>query len=283
MQSKLVRLLGSSGAFGHCGSGVSAGGLEDVEVLVGLGLTGRQARVYLALLRTGVAKAKAIAALSLVNRQEIYRIIDSLQKIGLVQRNVTAPTTFTATPIAEGTKLLLAQKTSELSIMCQKATQLTKKLSQATCNPYSVASDQKPCLGTVSEGDRGKKYRQAIENTKHTLEAVTSWKRFKQTTTLFETQLQNALQNGATIHIATQKTPNQPLPKWITQTQNKKPTRLQLKTLPNPATAAITIFDHTHAAITFNPDTPLTKGPDLWTNNPTLIALSRAYFTNIWT
>jgi sugar-specific transcriptional regulator TrmB len=64
---------------------------------VGLGLTGRQARVYLAMVKPGGGKAKVIADFLLVNRQEIYRLIDSLQLMGLVQRNVTVPTTFTAT------------------------------------------------------------------------------------------------------------------------------------------------------------------------------------------
>ncbi len=264
----------------HFGSGTV--GLDDVDVLVSLGLTGRQARVYLALLRIGEAKAKAIADLSLVNRQEIYRIIDSLQLIGLVQRNVTAPTTFTAAPIAEGTKLLLQQKTSELSIMCQKAKQLTKQFNQTICCLNPVASDQKTCLGTVSEGDRGKKYRYAIEKTQLTIEAVTSWKRFKQTTTLFESELQNALQNGVIIHIVTEKLPNQPLPKWVTQTRNKYSSRLHLKTFPTTPAATIAIFDYAQVAIAFTSNTQLTKGPDLWSNNPTLIALSRTYFTSIW-
>jgi sugar-specific transcriptional regulator TrmB len=199
-------------------------GIEEVNDLMALGLAGRQARVYLALLKTGnAAKAKAIADLSLVNRQEIYRIIDSLQQIGLVKRNLTAPTTFTATPITEATKLLLQQKTSELSVMCQKAKQLTKKLKQVNFCLNPAVSSAKPCLGTVSEGDRGKKYRQAIENTKHTIEAVTNWKRFKQTTTRFETQLQNHSKTRNHPH-SNRKTPNQPLPKWINQTRNKKST-----------------------------------------------------------
>jgi sugar-specific transcriptional regulator TrmB len=280
-QHSKAKQRNSHQALNPCGFGEV--GLEEVGVLTGLGLTGRQARVYLALLKTGGGKAKAIADLSLVNRQEIYRIIDSLQQAGLVQRNVTAPTTFTATPITEGVKLLLQQKTSELNVMGQQAKQLTKKLSQATCYPYPTPPATKPCLGTVFEGDRGKKYRCAIEHAQHTIEAVTNWKRFKQLTTLFETALQNKLQNGAAVHIITEKPPNQPLPKWINQTQNKKPNALQLKTSPNAPDAAITIFDYTQAAIAFNPNTHLTKGPDLWTSNPTLIALSRAYFDRAWT
>jgi len=194
MQSTLTKLCGSSKITNQ--NWPSVGGLEGAEVLVELGLTGRQARVYLALLKVGEAKAKAIADLSLVNRQEIYRIIDDLQQLGLVQRKVTTPTTFTATPLADVVKGLLAQKTNELNLIRQKTKRLTKKH-----QPHLVvASVEKPCLGTVFEGDRGKKYRQAIQAARQSVDAVVSWHRFKQLTTLFETQLQSALsQASATI------------------------------------------------------------------------------------
>jgi sugar-specific transcriptional regulator TrmB len=279
MQSKLTNLQDSSQAFNHCGLG--GFGLEGVEVLVGLGLTGRQARVYLALLKTGGGKAKPIAALSHVNRQEVYRLIDSLQELGLVQRNVTLPTTFTATPISEGVKLLLQHKTSELSVMCQKAKTLAKKLSQ-TPTPTPLAIAAKPCLGTVFEGDRGRKYCSAIKEVQHTIEVVITWSRFKQLTTHFETQFQNALKKGVTIHIVTEKPPNHHLPKWINTAISKK-NSFKLKIQPNSPDASISIFDHTQTAIAFNPDASLTKGPDLWTNSPTLIALSQTYFNTIWT
>lgn len=280
MQKPLTKPLITSThkAFSH--SGLGGVGLDGVEVLVGLGLTGRQARVYLVLLKTGGGKAKPIAALSHVNRQEVYRLIDSLQELGLVQRNVTLPTTFTATPISDGVKLLLQHKTSELSVMCQKAKHLTKKLSQTNPTPLAIAA--KPCLGNVFEGDRGRKYCSAIKEAKYTLEVVTTWSRFKQLATHFETPLQNALKKDVTINIVTEKPPNYHLPKWVTTAISKK-TIFKLKIQPNPPDASIAIFDQKTAAIAFNPDASLTKGPDLWTNNPALIALSQAYFNTVWT
>jgi sugar-specific transcriptional regulator TrmB len=117
---------------------------EDVATLTWLGLSGRQARVYLALLKTGPAKAKTIAELSFVNRQDIYRIIESLQAIGLVQRQITAPTMFTATSIEETLENLLKQKTRALRKMRTKAKCIVKKFNQ---NSNSIAlQTEKPAL-----------------------------------------------------------------------------------------------------------------------------------------
>lgn len=108
-------------------------GLEGVEVLTGLGLSGRQARVYLALLRTGDARVQTVASWAGVHRQEMYRLLDELSALGLVERHLTAPFTFRATPIEQGIKLLLHQKTAQWNNICLQAKQLSEKFSQ--CSP----------------------------------------------------------------------------------------------------------------------------------------------------
>ena len=123
MQPTLTKTERFSQAFNNCG-------LEGVDVLVSLGLTGRQARVYLALLKTGDAKAQAIAGFAVVHRQEVYRLLGGLAQLGLVQLNVSVPTSYGATPLAEGIKLLLEHKASELSVMSQKAAWLTRNPGQ---------------------------------------------------------------------------------------------------------------------------------------------------------
>jgi sugar-specific transcriptional regulator TrmB len=253
-------------------------GLEGVHVLIELGQTGRQARVYLALLKAGDAKVQTIAGPSGVNRQEIYRLLDSLLQRGLIQRHVSAPSLFRATPISEAIESLLEQKTREWTNIYQQAKQLTTKLNQTP--PATV--DVKPSFGTVFEGDRDKKYAQAIKETQHTIEITTSWKRFKQLSIHFETQLQRALKKDVSLQIVTEKPLNNPLPKWI-NTALAKNRNFKIVTQPILPTASIALFDRTTAAIAFNSNTSLTKGPTLWTINPSLTTLCHVYFNTVWT
>jgi sugar-specific transcriptional regulator TrmB len=280
MQPKSVRLQVFSQAFNNGGIGVCGVGVEDVAILIALGLTGRQARVYLALLKTGDAKAKAIADLSLVNRQDIYLILDSLQQSGLIQRKLTSPTTFTATPLNEALKTLLQQKTNELYSIRKKTSRLTHKFSQLTLQ--AADPQEKPCLGVVLEGDKGKKLGQAIENARKNIDAVTTWKRFKQASVLFETQLESALKRGVTIRVITEKPPNKTLPNWTTNALTKKPNYFKLKARQTPPTAVTTIFDNTQTVLAFNNATDIKHGPHLWSNNLTTLALSKAYFNILW-
>lgn len=110
---------------------------------------------------------------------------------------------------------------------------------------------------------------------------VTSWARFKQQSFRFEDQLRTALKNGVTLRFIVEKPLNHHLPKWVKATEEKYG-NFNIKTQPNPTAASITIYDQNKAAIAFAPNTNLSKGPDLWTTNPTLTALCQAYFDTAW-
>jgi sugar-specific transcriptional regulator TrmB len=254
--------------------------LVGVEVLVGLGLSGRQARVYLATLKLGGGKVQAIAELSKVSRQEIYRLIVGMQELGIMQKNLTNPTTYTATPIGQASRLLLQQKTIELSSLTQQTKQLTRKLSQnGPVVPVSV--DLRPCFGAIFESDRGKKYQQILTSTEHSIDAVLSWWRFRQLNIHFEAQLQSALKRGVSLKIVTEKPPNHHLPKWIKPAMKQYP-NFALRIQQKPVAVAVTVFDESIADIAFNPNSSLTKGPDLWTATQSITALCNEYFNAVW-
>jgi sugar-specific transcriptional regulator TrmB len=255
-------------------------GVGDVGVLVGLGLSVRQARVYLALLRAGVARVQVVSDLSHVHRQEVYRVLDVLQQMGLVQRKVSNPATFSVTPLSEAVKLLLGQKTSELCLVAKKAEQLTKRLSLGV-GGSELELTLRPCFGEVVEADRGRHYKAAIKGVHKVFEAVTGWHRFKQLSIHFDTQLLGALRRGVTVHVVTEKPPLQPLPKWVGVAQSKYPL-FELRTLPVLPSAAVTIFDHTQAVTAYNPNVSITKGPEMWTENTALTALAQVYFQRQW-
>ena len=277
MQPTLAKPESPSQVFSHCGLG--GVDLEGVEVLVGLGLTGRQARVYLALLKKGDARAQAVARLARVPRQGVYGLLYGLQQLGLVRQNLTAPANYTPTLLSEAVKMLFEQKANELKLMSQRAKKITAKLGQTRTATMPVAP--KPCFGTVYGGERGRKYHKAIHETCCCIEVVTSWLWFRQFCFIFETELRAALKKEVTIRIVTEKPPSHRLPEWVNAALPKYP-NFKLKTTPDPPEAAITIFDQTQVAIAFNPNIRITKGPDLWTTHPALTMTCQSYFNANW-
>ncbi len=100
---------------------------EDVECLTCLGLTERQARVYLSLVISGPSSVKVISKISTVPRQETYRVIDDLYNKGFIEKIITNPITFKATPIQQATEILLQNKEAELDRTATKTSELIEK------------------------------------------------------------------------------------------------------------------------------------------------------------
>lgn len=253
-------------------------GLEGVEVLTGLGLTVRQARVYLALLKAGDTKAKVIAEFAQVERQEVYRLIETLKLAGLVEQNLTVPTSYTATPIAQTVKILLDQKTDQLMALTEQATQLAGKLNRSQNQAFRATQ---PCFGVICDGYRGKKYQNALQETRKSIDLATSWVRFKQLSFRFESQFREALRNGVEMRFVVEKPLNYQMHRWV-KAAREKYGNFRIKTQPNPLPAAVAIFDQKKAAVSFSVNASLSKGPDLWTTNPSLAALCKAYFDSVW-
>ena len=67
-----------------------------LKELTSFGLTGNEAKVYLSLLQLSKASAAEIAKLANIPRQEVYRVLPRLEKIGLVEVIIDKPTKYLA-------------------------------------------------------------------------------------------------------------------------------------------------------------------------------------------
>ena len=59
---------------------------ENTDLLLGLGLTLNQAKVYLAVIKLEKTTVGQVANFSKVRREDVYRILPSLEKMGLIER-----------------------------------------------------------------------------------------------------------------------------------------------------------------------------------------------------
>ena len=78
---------------------------ENTDLLLGLGLTLNQAKVYLAILKLERTTASEVAKFSKVRREDVYRILPSIEKMGLIERLLGKPSRIRATPISDALSL----------------------------------------------------------------------------------------------------------------------------------------------------------------------------------
>jgi sugar-specific transcriptional regulator TrmB len=113
---------------------------DDVIVLTQLGLTKLQAEVYLTLTKLGKATAKTVGTASSIDRANVYRVIVSLQKQGLVEKTITTPTLFKAIDIQDVIKMLLKQKAKEYKDVEIKTKKIIKTYLKA--NEKNLLTDE---------------------------------------------------------------------------------------------------------------------------------------------
>jgi len=104
---------------------------EYIQILMDLGLTLLQARVYLVLCKTGNATVKMISQATQIDRQDVYRIMPRLQELGLAEQIIATPTIYKATPIKQGCHFLFQKNVQKHFELQKKTLELIKKLDES--------------------------------------------------------------------------------------------------------------------------------------------------------
>src|SRR5512147_977014 len=102
---------------------------ENTDLLLGLGLSLNQARVYLAILKLEKTTVGQVSKFSKVRREDVYRILPSLEKLGLIERLLGKPAEVRATLISNALKLLVAEEKRKSDERLLEMKNKVKKLS----------------------------------------------------------------------------------------------------------------------------------------------------------
>ncbi len=131
---------------------------ENTDLLLGLGLTLNQARVYLAILKLEKTTVGQVAKFSKVRREEVYRILPALEKKGLVERLLGNPTEVRATVVSDALTFLVAEekRKSDERLLGMKSTvkklslkEWTRQVSEDE-SIYILIPDRKAILAKIS-------------------------------------------------------------------------------------------------------------------------------------
>ena len=115
---------------------------NEVQTMTKLGLTNRQTMVYLWLVKSGRTESiKAISKGTKIARQHIYKIADTLNELGLVEKALSTPTKFKATPIEIGVSILMENKNKEFTRLKTETTDLIETVKNRTTK--NTAQDEK--------------------------------------------------------------------------------------------------------------------------------------------
>jgi sugar-specific transcriptional regulator TrmB len=244
-----------------------------------LGLTLLQAKIYLALSKTGKATIKTISKASNIARQDAYRIMPALQKLGLAEKIIAEPTMYKATPLKEGVSILLQNKTHEHSELQKKTIVLIKSYQES--NDNTTLQEEEPQFVVTSSKTLLFKRLAEKDNTAQTsIDIVGKWEGIRATLFYRLQDFKRALKRGVRIRIITEKHEDDKAIQKNIQTLTMNPLfGIRYLSAPIPLKTAIIDGTEMNMCIAIPPDNDV---PSLWSDNPQFVKVMVAYFEELW-
>lgn len=252
---------------------------EDIRLLTEIGFTKTQAKVYLTLLKTGETDARTLSKKTGLPKPEVYRTVKELQEKGLVEKELTAPSKFMATPIQFGLQILMNQKVKQFKKVQTKIKAFLRK--NQTCR-LEATQKQEYKLVVIEGKDRlMQKIKLEQDNVKRSVDIISTLQRwFQILDSCLESYLE-ALERGVKYRVVLEK----PLgtikfPEKIQALLSEPNFKLRLSEVPLINNVAI--FDENEATINFFEGKPLGESPVIWTNHPGFIQMCQDHFDKVW-
>ncbi len=254
---------------------------SKLQVLIGLGLTLIQARVYLALVESGPSRISTISKTSKVARPDVYRTLSKLQQLGLVEKIIETPLEYRAIPMNEGISLLLETKTQQYEKIRSEAKILlsTAKIEKAN----RKKKIKTPQFVLIPEGRTViERIRTAIEQAQLSIDLVLSWKRFSRgIASTFAESIESAWAKKVKVRFIIESPLESKTSKQLIQYCREKPF-CQIRFARGYPQTIFSIYDKKKIFIIARSKTDLPGSPALWSNNSSLIALADDYFEKLW-
>jgi sugar-specific transcriptional regulator TrmB len=248
---------------------------ECCQTLKDLGLTPLQAKTYLALAKIGTANVASISKTSNTVREEIYRVMPKLAKMGLVEKIIGRPILYEALPLKAGLCLLIQRRTQETAELHTKTLDLIQNLHENNTSDSFMQEKIKFIITSELKLFR-KRLEASIKKTQSTISVIAPPKAFEGMVFNHFTSLKKALRRNVRIRVITEKTKEKTMSKKIQMI--KKNRFLKLKYWFTNVPVTMGIFDGKETNLR------LTKGlvPSLWSNNPVFVKLTSNYFNDLW-
>jgi len=253
---------------------------KDVKVLVELGFTGLQAKVYLALSELEEANIIEISKAINVARQEIYRIVTELQNRGLVEKRLAKPVRYKAISIQEAVPYLLMDMHKKRIVLQRKAMQLVERQKSIIGKPKLLEAEAQflliPKRGTLS-----RKIKKTIEDSKKSIEIVLPHEKFLHALFDLAQSLKKALERNVKVRWIIDK-PLSPDEKPVILEFLLKSTLFELRCKPHNPALTFGIYDGKTVIVASNPKLNYIESPAIWTNAVPFVALAQNYFDTLW-
>jgi sugar-specific transcriptional regulator TrmB len=252
---------------------------EEAYLLTKLGFTQTQLKLYLTLLKMEKADARTLSKHASMPRPVVYRTLDELQKKGLVEKEITKPYTFRATPIQYGLQVLIVQKVEECRDIREKAKTFLRKMQD---KEEDTLVDQEYKFIIVEGKERIiQRMKEQHDSAKRSVNILSTFRRWLQILDYCFENYVKALKRGVEYRVVIEKYISEKgLPENVLNLMAEP--NFELRFSSNSVKTNAAIFDGREVTFNFYPSKLLTESPIIWTNHLSFRTMFQKTFEDVW-
>jgi len=255
---------------------------RDAVMLCGFGLTPNQAKVYLAIVQLGIAPVGRVSKVSKVRREDVYRILPKLERMGLTEKILGTPAKVRATPLEDALSILIKrekdQAEKKISTLMTKKDELLKHVKAN--NKKIRFEDEETQFALLSTGDAIlNRLIAVIKNARKEINVVTSAGEFYHFLPVVAEPLEKAVKKRVKVRVILEVQDRYPLKEIENYLSPRAP--LDIKCVYQSLSHYV-IVDYAQALIATSPEPPLGEHPHLWTSNKSFVGLMQENFEGLW-
>jgi sugar-specific transcriptional regulator TrmB len=255
--------------------------LDRTDLLMGLGLSPNQAKVYQSILQLGTATVFQIAKSSSVRREDVYKVLPALEKMGLAEKLLGKPAMIRAAPVAGAlTSLILDEKVKSDERITSMKTKFQVLSKAKWVQPISVGEDES-LYALIPEGKAViAKLTSLIAGSNSNVFWIDTLKEISHVTSLLFAEIKRAIHHKVDVKVIVEDfEPDE-------SQQNQVHHLLDIKLVnfrfhPKPLNR-FAVFDGREAMISTNGKSVSEDTSALWTTDANLIGVLRGYFETAW-
>ena len=256
---------------------------EHAEILSDFGLTHNEAKVYVATAKLGLASVSRISKVSGVRREDVYRMLPKLEKLGLVEKILGKPVQVRATPVEDGLSFLIKQEEELASVrLSQLIAKKSKFLKDFETYQVKPMEREGPHFALVSKKQAiVNKGLAMVKNAWSVVDVVVSRHEFYHLFAEYAASVTKALRKGVKVRVILDVSEEHDSILRVIEEYRSSAASFDLRYTYEPSSHFI-IVDHGQAFVATSGETPIGQSPYLWTDNRSVVRLMQRYFEDLW-
>jgi sugar-specific transcriptional regulator TrmB len=261
---------------------------EDlVKQLEVFGLSTNQAKVYLVVLQAGAIPVGKIAEATKVYRQDIYKILPTLEKKGVITRTLGTPVIVKAIPVRKALKNLVAmEKKRVLEKIIRMETSL-KEISNALSLLHETemaTENQEPSFSLLTEDTEVTNRADMLyEKAKIECDFVASLEVLSKRIADFQRRFRNAVNNEAKIRLIVEAPKSDERIRQVVESVRPNTKNFEAKFVVSKSPKPFQVFDRQEVWISTSKKRKKSGLPCiLWSNGRNLVDAYQERFERLW-